>query len=163
MADLDGLIAVARFDGVAREAVHTLKYQGRHAISGMMGRLMAGAAAGLKVDVVVPVPLHRSRRRERGFDQAAMLASCVARTLDRPCTVDALKRIRPTVQQATLHAVERNRNVEGAFRSKQPWNGESILLVDDVATTGATINSAASALREAHAGPVVGLVFAYAV
>lgn len=161
LTSLDGLVAVAEFDGVAREAVHALKYNGRHAIAGMLGRLMAGVAPA-PVDLVVPVPLHASRRRERGYDQSALLAGRVARELGLPHAPRALTRTRRTEQQATLQADRRRANVAGAFVSR-PWRGEAILLVDDVATTGATIDAAARALKEAGAGKVMGLVFAQAV
>lgn len=162
VTSLDSLVAVAEFDGVAREAVHALKYNGRHAIAGMMGRLM-GRVAPEPLDVVVPVPLHRSRRRERGYDQSALLARHVARELDLPHLLSALSRTRPTAQQATLHADRRRANVEGAFASQRRWQGEAVLLVDDVTTTGATIDAAAHALKEAGAGPITGLVFARAL
>jgi len=75
---VDELCVVAEFAGTAREAVHALKYEGRHAISGLMGSGMAEAARGVDADAVVGVPLHPRRRRERGYDQAQMLARAVA-------------------------------------------------------------------------------------
>ena len=160
-AALDSLLAVARFEGVGREAVHALKFHDRHAISGMMGRLMARAAEGVEADVVVPVPLHRRRLRERGYDQGAMLAQSAARALERPY-LPTLERMRPTRQQAALDAAARQANVAGAFRAKQPLEGSAVLLVDDVSTTGATLNAAAEALKDAGAGQITGLVFAWA-
>ena len=158
---LHSLVAVARFEGVGREAVHALKFHDRHAISGMMGRLMARAVEGLEVDVVVPVPLHRRRLRERGYDQGAMLARSAARALELPYLA-ALERVRATQQQASLDAAARQTNVAGAFRTKETLHGSDILLVDDVSTTGATLNAAAEALKEAGAGRITGLVFAWA-
>jgi ComF family protein len=160
---LDRLVAVAEFEGSAREAVHTLKFNGRSAIAGMMGRLMAEASQNADVDVIVPVPLHRARLRERGYDQSALLARSVAKSLARPCRPLALRRCRPTLQQASLPAHERRRNVAGAFEPGDTWNGEAILLLDDVTTTGATLDEAAAALRKAGAGQITGLVFALAV
>lgn len=156
------VVAVAVFEGVGREAVHALKYQGRHAIAGMMGKLMAQAAAGLEFDLIVPVPLHRTRMRERGYDQAALLARTVAQRLQRTYQREALERIRPTLQQTTLKAEARRANVAGAFQSTRQLEGDAILLVDDVSTTGATLDAAATALKAAGAGRVVGLVFAQA-
>jgi len=72
-ADIDRLLAVAVFDGTARESVHALKYAGRHAISGLMGRLMASCAAGIQVDVIAPLSLHRKRLRERGYNVISIL------------------------------------------------------------------------------------------
>jgi ComF family protein len=158
---LERLIAVSEYDGVGREAVHALKFHGHHAISGLMGRLMAAAARNLAVDFVAPVPLHKSRRRERGYDQAALLARSVARALAIPCDPAALLRTRATQQQALLDGIERRTNMQGAFRSKRRWNGARILLVDDVASTCSTLDAAASALKEEGAETVVGLVFAH--
>jgi len=160
---LDRLVAVAEFDGPAREAVHTLKFNGRYAIAGVMARLMAEASKDVDVDVIVPVPLHRIRLRERGYDQSALLARSVARSLSRPSRPKALRRCRPTLQQASLPAHERRSNVAGAFEPRDKWSGEAILLVDDVTTTGATLDAAAAALRKAGAGQITGLVFALAV
>ena len=159
-SSLDRLIAVALFEDVAREAVHALNFNGRHAIAGMMGRLMAAAATGVRADIVVPVPLHRSRRRERGYDQAVLLARSLARALDLEHRPEALTRTRRTAQQASLGAAERRSNVRGAFESRRRWSGEAVLLVDDVATTGATVDAAAEALKQAGAGEIVAIVFA---
>jgi predicted amidophosphoribosyltransferase len=114
---LDDLIAVAHFEGIAREAVHVLKYHGRHAIAGLMGRLMAGVAREVEVDCVAPIPLHSTRLRERGYDQAALLARSVAHALALPHQGKALKRVRATRQQVTLDALARQANVAGAFAS----------------------------------------------
>jgi ComF family protein len=158
---LDALIAVTDFEGIGREAVHALKFNGRHAIAGPLGRLMAQAVAGVEVDAVCHVPLHPRRRRERGYDQAALLARSVARTLDLPYQPRALRRIRATAQQATLDRVARQANVDGAFRAQVDLSGRSVLLIDDVSTTGATILAAATALRDFGAAAVTGLVFAH--
>lgn len=159
---LDGLIAVAQYDGVAREAVHALKFEGRHAISGMMGLLMARAVLGTDFDLISPVPLHRSRRRERGYDQAAMLAQRIATRLEKPCRRTLLRRTRKTQQQALLDGIKRQENVRGAFAARERLGGETVLLVDDVLTTGATMSAAAGAARAAGAGRVLGCVFARA-
>jgi ComF family protein len=159
---LERAIALAEFDGLAREAVHVLKYHGRHAIAPLLGRVMADPVRQIEVDLVVPVPLHRSRRRARGYDQSALLAKTLARTLDVPFQEDALKRVRPTEQQARLDARARRENVAGAFLGSRGMDGQTVLLVDDVLTTGATIEAAATTLKEAGAGKVLGIVFAHA-
>lgn len=158
---LDAVRSVARFEGIAREAVHALKYENRHAISPMMGTLMAERVADLELDLVAPLSLHPSRRRERGYDQAAMLARHVARTLNIRVEPNLVRRIRKTQQQALLtDPAERSANVRGAFRVTRPLARERVLLIDDVYTTGATMEEGARALKEAGAGAVFGLVFA---
>jgi ComF family protein len=155
-------VAVAAFEGVAREAVHALKYEGRHAISSTMGKLMAGAARELAADVVVPTPLHAARRRERGYDQASLLARAMARELGTPFDGAALRRTRRTRQQVSLGPEERRANVAGAFTAGRDFRSERMLLVDDVYTTGATLEAAAHALLAGGATSVVGVVFGYA-
>ncbi len=156
------VVAVADFDGAAREAVHALKYEGRHAISSTMGRLMAAALQDGVPDLVTPVPLHRARRRERGYDQAALLARTLAAELGVPCDAGALARTRRTQQQVTLGPEQRRSNVAGAFIAQRVLNGQTVLLVDDVFTTGATMRAAARAVLDAGGGEVTGMVFAYA-
>lgn len=156
---LDAIIATAEFDGPAREAVHCLKYEGRHAISSIMGKIMAEGVRDVPINLVSPVPLHASRRRERGYDQAALLARGVARSLEISYRPDTLCRVRRTKQQTTLDAEGRRENVRGAFEARVQLAGETVLLVDDVYTTGATIEAAAQAVRDAGAGGVIGLIF----
>lgn len=159
---LRAAIAVAAFGGPAREAVHALKYENRHAIAGLLGRLMADAIRAVEADAVAHVALHSSRRSQRGYDQAAMLARHVASALRLPFDRRALVRTRKTKQQVTLGVAERRANVEGAFLAGHPQTGRRILLVDDVYTTGSTMSSAAQTLRGAGAERVTALVFALA-
>jgi ComF family protein len=161
-SSITSVLAVAAFEGVAREAVHALKYEGKHAIAPMMGRLMARAAYELEANLVVATPLHAARRRERGYDQAALLARAIARELQLSSDVTRLKRVTRTKQQVRLGPEERRQNVSGAFQATRPLHGETVLLVDDVYTTGATIDAAAAALLEGGAGSVLGVVFGYA-
>jgi ComF family protein len=155
-------MAVAEFDGSVREAVHALKYENRHAISGLMGRLMAETCRSIGADAVAHVALHRSRRRERGFDQAWMLASHLARSLQIPFHGDAVVRTRKTRQQVGLGPAERRGNVAGAFGAARRVSGQSLLLVDDVYTTGSTLQAAGRALKDAGAEGVTAVVFARA-
>ena len=109
------------------------------------------------------VPLHPARRRERGYDQErTTLAQRVARTLDLPVGPKVLSRIRRTKQQALLEREARLANVMGAFQCRQPVEDESILLVDDVTTTGATLEAAALPLIQAGAAAIHGMTFAWA-
>jgi len=162
MGVIERVIGVAEFEGAAREAVHALKYQNRHAISGLMGRLMADAAAEAGGSLVVHVALHSSRRRERGYDQAAMLSRHLAQALSLPFEAKALVRVRKTLDQVQLAVAERKLNLENAFKCAARLHGENVLLVDDVYTTGSTLTAAGQALRESGAGEIIGLVFARA-
>ena len=116
-----------------------------------------------KPDVLVPVPLHSARRRERGYNQAAALADALAEAIAAPRLAGALTRVRSTRAQARLGPAERRRNIAGAFRVERPaaMKGRSVLLVDDVMTTGATLESALAALAAAGA-VATGVTLAWA-
>lgn len=159
---VEQLVGVAMFTGTAREAVHALKFENHHAIAPMMARLMAARLGAGEAGLVVPVPLHPSRKRERGYDQAALLARHLGRALGRPSRTDLLRRVRKTRQQTTLGGEERRENVRGAFSATGRLSGERILLVDDVYTTGSTMEEAARVLLDAGAASVTAVVFARA-
>jgi ComF family protein len=156
--------AVARFDGTGRLLVHRLKYSDRLDLSAAMGGWMARAGAELlaEADLLVPVPLHRLRLWGRRFNQAGELAKAISRRADVPVAHEALVRRKATRSQVGLSAGERARNLSGAFRAgdKPLIAGKRIVLIDDVMTTGATLNSAARVLRRAGAAEVDALVFA---
>lgn len=160
----DGLRAAFVYQGVAQRLVQALKYQGMTALAGPMAALLAEAVRehGLAADVVVPVPLAGLRKRTRGYNQAEALARPLARELGLPLRPQTLARRRHTPPQArSADAEERRRNVAGAFVARGPVvAGRQVLLVDDVATTGATLAAAAAALKEAGARSVWGLTFA---
>lgn len=160
---LDAILAVVEFDGLGREAVHALKYHERHAISGLLGRLMAESARSSEATLVVPTRLHPRRRRERGYDQASLLGAHVARSLRIQHAPRVLRRTRYTRQQALLDGDDRRHNVAGAFNAATSLVGQRVLLVDDVMTTGATLSAAAEAMKAAGAESVCGLVFALAM
>jgi ComF family protein len=135
------------------------KFAGQLPAGALLGELMAAelarsGAAGA-VDLVVPVPLHRSRLAERGYNQAWEIARQVARSLERRADPRLLERIRATPAQAGLGAAARRRNVRDAFRAEPAVRGLRIALVDDVVTTGATVRAATLALRAAGALDVV--------
>ena len=161
--------AVATYDTVARQMVHGLKYRDRLDLASWMGRWMRRAGDELLADaaVVVPVPLHRRRLWWRRFNQSALLAKTIAAASDKPLAAGALRRVRPTLQQAGLSADQRDRNVRGAFQvpaaEKMEVAGRRVLLVDDVSTTGATVKAATRALLRAGATAVDVLVFARVV
>jgi ComF family protein len=146
--------SAALFEGALREAVHALKYSGRRALARPLGDLAAGycsATLAEAIEAVVPVPLARDRGRERGFNQAELLAQRVAHRLGVPVRPRWLWRVRPTRPQSDLAASERRANVRGAFRASPQVSGRHVLVVDDVLTTGATLGECARALREGGA------------
>jgi ComF family protein len=160
--------AIGAYDGSLRAIVHAFKYGGCRSLARGLGARLRESAAGLlgSADIVVPVPLHRSRRRGRGFNQARELA----RHLGLPL-VDALRRTRATPSQTDLPAAARHANVRDAFalaRRRLPWlalnvEGLRIVLVDDVSTTGATIEACARVLRAAGAADVSAVTAARVV
>ncbi len=160
----DGLRAAFVNVGTARELVHSLKYRGTTALAAPMASLLAEAARrhGLAADLVAPVPLSGLRRRTRGFNQAEALARALGRELRLPVRPRALERRRHTPPQArSADAEERRRNVAGAFVCRERGVADRrVLLVDDVTTTGATLDACASALKEAGARSVWALAFA---
>ncbi len=160
--------AVARFeDGPARTLVHRLKYSDRAELARPIGRWMARAGADILTgaDCLALVPLHPFRLWRRRFNQAAMLAREVARATGKPCTVDALLRVKPTRSQVGLSRAQRAENVQGAFKVADgaALKGQNVVLVDDVLTSGATANAASRALIRAGAKRVDVLVFARVV
>jgi ComF family protein len=161
--------AVCRFEGVARELVHRLKYGDRAELALTLGRMMVQAGHELiaEADLVVPVPLHRTRLWSRRFNQAALLAGTVARIAALPHAPAALARVKHTRRQVGLTRAQRAGNLQGAFRvpddARPQLEGRRILLVDDVLTTGATANAAARALLRGGARQVDLLTFARVV
>ena len=151
------------YEGVVRTAVQHLKYRGLRSLVPEMARPMAWELAVTVPPpfTLVPVPLHPARRRERGFNQAELLARELARLLDAPLSTGALRRTKDTSSQvSTSTRAERLRNVRDAFAATDEVDGATVVLVDDVTTTGATLLAAAQALLSAGAARVYGLTFA---
>ncbi len=157
--ECDGLVSLFAFvqGSPVQSLLHELKYRGRAGAGLRLGRML-GRAAGRGGDIAVPVPLHRLRRRERGFNQSAVLCRGMWAESGIPVG-EYLKRIRPTPSQTSLGEEARRANVEGAFALrrgvKRLLAGRSVLLVDDVLTTGATVRACARVLKE---GGVQGVV-----
>jgi competence protein ComFC len=149
--------APLRYEGVGKEIVHSLKYRGYTAVvERLAAPLMLGALdGGRRYDAVVPVPLHRSRLRRRGFNQAELLARSVAKRINAPVS-DTLQVVRRTRDQVELSAAERRANVEGAYSARNRVWGR-VLLIDDVFTTGATMSACADNLLWAGAEEVHAL------
>jgi ComF family protein len=166
---VDAARALGPYAGTLRELVHALKYQGRRSIAPRLAGLLRDRCAGVlaDVDAVVPVPLHRRREWSRGFNQADAIAGELHLPVWRP-----LRRVRHTAAQSTLAAPERRRNVRGAFGLRGgPWNrgrrtclsGARVVLVDDVSTTGATLDACAEVLKAAGATEVRAVTVARAL
>ncbi len=162
--------AVARFDdGPSRQLVHRLKYGDRLELAGTMGAWMARAGEEIlaEADVLVPVPLHRRRLAARRFNQSALLARAVSRGCGVPVALDALARSKATPSQVGLSRTQRQLNLQGAFavpaERRGTVAGRSVVLVDDVLTSGATANAASRALLRGGARRVDVLVFARVV
>jgi ComF family protein len=161
--------AAVRYDDVARDLVHRLKYGDRLDLAAIMGGWMARAGRDLfaEADALVPVPLHWRRLWARRFNQAALLAKAVGEKRGLPVLYDTLKRVCSTAQQVGLTQSERTANVQGAFAlgddGKAAVHGRRLVLVDDVLTSGATIEACTRALLRAGAGSVDVLVFARVV
>ena len=155
--------AIGSYDDALRAIVHAFKYDGRRSLAARLGALMRarGADVLLGAHAAVPVPLHPSRRRERGFDQASDLARHVGLPV-----VHALRRVRATAVQASLPAARRHGNVRGAFAARSaaaPLGGRIVVLIDDVSTTGATLEACARALGDAGIREVRALTAARVV
>jgi ComF family protein len=149
--------AIGLHEGALRSIIHALKYEGRRSLSTPLARLIRDRCGYVleAADVAVPVPLHPSRRRQRGFNQALDLARGLGLPVRR-----ALRRVRATGSQTGLSASERHQNVRRAFAaSRLPWRSRSIrgrvvVLVDDVSTTGATLEECARVLNDMGAREV---------
>ncbi|HLX14570.1 MAG TPA: ComF family protein [Bradyrhizobium sp.] len=161
--------AAVRYDDVARTLVHALKYQDRTDLAPAMGRWMARAGRELLegADVLIPVPLHWRRGWRRRYNQSGALARVIERQSGVKLASEALRRIRPTEQQIGLSRPQRASNVQGAFKvapDKQNMiAGRRVVLIDDVLTSGATVDACARALLRAKAASVDVLVFARVV
>jgi ComF family protein len=160
---VDRARAIGAYDGTQRSIVHALKYEARRSLARPLGALMRrhGADVLAGAACAIPVPLHRSRRRERGFNQAADLA----RHLHLP-VVTAVRRVRATATQTGLPAAQRHRNVRDAFAASSAVRhirGSIVVLVDDVCTTGATLEACARELKRTGVAEVRALTAARVV
>lgn len=163
----DSAVRLGPYDGGLRDAILAMKHRPGEALAECVGRLWARHHAerfrALGVGVVIPVPLHWWRRFRRGYNQAESLASAIARQLGVEHRPGWLRRVRPTPCQTQLAQSARRSNVRGAFRASRSARlaGTTVLLVDDVLTTGSTASEAARALRQAGARVVHAAVLAH--
>ncbi len=150
----DGTFRMAPYQGLLRDTIIQMKHWTGEDLAEVVGEVwakrMAECLTPVAVDIVIPVPLHWTRRWRRGFNQAEVFARCLAKELRLPCHLRTLRRLRATPRQAELQsATARQNNVRQAFQLTAPVDvaGKTVLLVDDVLTTGATASDAARALR----------------
>lgn len=154
------------YSPVLGRIIQRIKYGGRPRLGVRMGSLLAErlhhVLSGAECDLMLPVPLHSLRKRERGYNQSSMIVRGMSSVLRVPCGCGILRRIKPTVTQTALSGDQRQTNTARAFqvRDATAIAGKKVLLVDDVVTTGATINSAAGALINAGAAGVAGVALA---
>ena len=162
--EIDGIRSPFRFDEVIRKAIHQLKYRNLKAISPCLAELLADylRANSLPGEALVCVPLHPRRLRERGYNQSSLLAKELGRRIDLPVIEDCLIRVKQAQPQVrAVDVEERRRNVADAFVCRdERVSGRQIILVDDVCTSGATLESCAVALKNKGATSVWGLTLA---
>ena len=150
----DRALATGLYRGLFREVIHRFKYRGQQFLARPLAKMLAAPARKLtrlhKIDHIVPVPLHSKRLRQRGFNQASLLANRLGSLLKIPVDYSSLKRTRWTEPQTGLSRNQRAANVKGAFRlkSNEKVKGKGILVVDDVLTTGETVNQCVRVLKK---------------
>lgn len=155
------LLVLSDFNEDIRQLIHLLKYQGKTQAGRWLGRALGQVLRGhptlVDVSAIVPVPLHAARKRERGYNQSAVIAQAVGAALQVPVIVRGLKRLRHTPTQTHLDVFGRRENVAGVFavRHARMVAGQRVLIIDDVVTTGATVLSCVEALLAGGAASVV--------
>ncbi len=157
--------AYAPYTGVLREAIHALKYKGDLGLAEVMAVYLVKVfhATHWPIDIVIPIPLSHQRKRERGYNQAQLLAQPFTWLTGLHMEPKGLVKVKETQTQVHLTAKERIKNVTGAFHSRIDVRGKSVLLIDDVITTTATMRAGSQALLEAGANKVYGIALARAV
>jgi ComF family protein len=162
--------AVGQYTGVLRTAIHRLKYESKGALAAPLGEILARSMQTVSplqpqtgnFDCIVPVPLHPSKFRLRGFNQAERIARVLAARINVPLDTHGLLRVRKGRTQTALHRQERQQNIERVFDTKTPlyFDGKSVLLIDDVLTTMSTVNECSRVMCNAGAKRVAVLALA---
>ncbi len=152
----DRSLALFRYEEPVRHLIHALKFQARYSCARLMGDLLADKLVDLeeKPGAIIPVPLHPSRYRERGYNQSLEIARTLSNRLDIPLDYQSCTRVHATQAQTELTAVQRRRNIKNAFAIAKPLTATHVAILDDVVTTGATVNELAKVLRKAGAGRI---------
>ena len=160
---IDGIRSPFRYDGVIRSAILELKYHNLKAVSTCLAELLAAYFQTCMIgEVIAPVPLHPRRMRKRGYNQAGLLARKLGKLIDLPVIEDCLARFKDSLPQArTTTAEGRLRNVTDAFTCRnRKFDGKRVILIDDVCTSGATLEACAIACKAGGAASVWGLTLA---
>jgi len=161
--------ALGAYEGSLRVAIHRWKYEGKAHLTLFFAEWMAEGMSRYwepnSLDLLVPVPLHPQRLRERGFNQALLLVKELSRRTGIPYRKTILQKKKPTIPQVNLSGVEREKGLRGAFHviGEEELSGKSVLLVDDVYTTGATVNECSKVLLRGGAERVDILTLAHAI
>lgn len=161
------LYALYRYHDPVPQVIHAMKYENRRSVAVSLGKQLGSVLLPHRgrwgAGVILPVPLHPARRRERGYNQAELIATGVAEVLGYPVQSRWIRRIRWTPSQVRLSDHERDQNVHGAFAvtvSEEAFYGQTVLLVDDVVTTGSTLYHCAVALKKCGVQTIVAAVIA---
>ncbi len=167
-AYLDRVYSLGLFDGNFQELIHQFKYKGKVSAGKSLGIRLARELKKQQVSDVaylVPVPLHKARKRERGFNQSEIVAESLGAELNLKVEKNILSRIKNTKDQTKLSIEERKQNVAGAFQvrdTRQILSDKKVILVDDVITTGATLNECAKVLKQAGVKEILAVTIAKA-
>ncbi|MFH1709655.1 MAG: ComF family protein [bacterium] len=159
--------SVALYEGTLKEAIHKFKFNGKKALSILLGRLLVsylkhGDIPMREIDLIIPLPLSKKRENQRGYNQSRLLAEEIASHYSIDLDVSSLKKIKDVAPQFELSRKERFGNIKGAF-SSSPLTGKNVLLIDDIYTTGATICEASRSLKGSGVKNVYVLTLARAV
>ena len=161
---LTGVVVATKYSGIIKESIHRFKYNGDKDLLQPLGKILVKKFSNIKISgqiTITSVPLHRTRKNIRGFNQSELLGRYLAKAVGIQYE-ELLKRIKPTESQIKFHKYERINNLKGAFRAEtKNLRGKKIILVDDVCTSGATLEACAKELRRTGAREVWGLVLAH--
>lgn len=171
---LDRIWSVAVYDGVLKELIHQFKYKEKKYLANPLGKLLVDFVEKYlkeeRFDYIVPIPLEKARQKKRGYNQAELLARILGEAVDKPILTNLVERRKKTKPQFGLNREERFENLSGAFEISKSGEqnistiaGRTVLLLDDLATTGATLDECARALKEAGVSEVYGLVLAHGI
>lgn len=173
--EIDGILFSVVYKGIVKQLIYQYKYQPFLSdLKGTIGKLMYEGLIQQEVlhqflqnkkVVIIPVPLHSSRLKKRGYNQAELLAHELSLKTSTPCVVNVLKRVRQTIPQFELKKEERQKNIKGAFviddKYKKKLLGKWVILVDDITTTRSTLRECARVLKKSGVERVIGITFAH--